>query len=168
MEQLKCKAIRWCVRDSGYNQQLCAQMQQDLRRRNTSTDFRCVYGLNHIDCMQQIRSGSADAMNLDAEELYVAGRHLSLRVATYEKVEGREFVEEAFVVVRESSFKGYRTSDLANKRLCLPKVEEDNMQYHALISVLLPLGIIPSKEVDCRSPAQTIANYFGPSCMPGR
>ncbi|CDW57801.1 Transferrin domain containing protein [Trichuris trichiura] len=164
----KCESIRWCVRDSGYNQQLCAQMQQDLQRRNTSTDFRCVYGLNQIDCMQQIRSGSADSMNLDAEEVYVAGRYLSLRVATYEKVEARDFVEESLVVIREASFKKYRVSDLANKRLCLPKVEEGNMQYQALISVLLPLGIIPTKEVDCRSPAQTLANYFGQSCMPGR
>ncbi|KRX68330.1 Melanotransferrin [Trichinella sp. T9] len=168
------QTTRWCVVDSPANRQLCSEMVDDLAKAiKSGGKVECVFGKHRVDCMRQVEAGLADCINLQAEEIYAAGRYLELRPTLAERWLGDEFAERSFAVVRRRST-GHVPSvhrwlkRLENKRLCLPALAEPNIHYQALANVLLPLGVVRRESIHCQSTAQTLADFFGPSCMPGQ
>ncbi|KRY61050.1 Melanotransferrin [Trichinella britovi] len=168
------QTTRWCVVDSPANRQLCSEMVDDLAKAiKSGGKIECVFGKHRVDCMRQVEAGLADCINLQAEEIYAAGRYLELRPTLAERWLGDEFAERSFAVVRRRST-GHVLSvhrwlkRLENKRLCLPALAEPNIHYQALANVLLPLGVVRRESIHCQSTAQTLADFFGPSCMPGQ
>ncbi|KRX99890.1 Melanotransferrin [Trichinella pseudospiralis] len=169
------QTTRWCVLDSPENRKLCTEMVNDLEKMlNNAGKIGCVFGKHRVDCMRQVGDGLADCINLQAEEIYAAGRYLQLRPTLAERWLGEEFAEQSFAVVRRRTMDNVPPSvhrwlkQLENKRLCLPELSERSIHYQALANVILPLGVVREEQIHCQSTAQTLANFFGPSCMPGQ
>ncbi|VDP05453.1 unnamed protein product [Soboliphyme baturini] len=166
-------AVRWC--SAGQDaQELCWLLEEDLRTIATvpSFSFVCINGRHILDCLEKISNDEADVMALDPNYVYVAGKYYNLVVALTETVNGSDsgfsYSEETVVVIRRSSFPSGRLSHFSGKTVCLSQIDDQNLQYHALVGVLIPLGIVPSNLRNCSSVIETLSKFIGPSCAPGQ
>lgn len=77
MNHCPSDAIRWCV-ISEAEKLKCESMMLALKAKDLKPDLDCVFGGNTTYCMQMIDEGDADLINLDAADLYIAGRCVSI------------------------------------------------------------------------------------------
>lgn len=141
-------------------------MSADLQQANMLT-VTCVRAWHIFHCMELIQENHADAVNLDAEEIYIGGKYFNLKPIIAERVEKSEFLEDAVVVVKKLHYFAEGLQDLQLKRICLAGADETNIQYQAIINVLFPLGFMKVYNEECKSAIPSLANYFGESCAPG-
>ena len=67
------RIARWCV-ISLAEKNKCEDMLMALKAKNIKPDLDCILAENAISCMRLIASGDADIVNLDAGDVYTAGR----------------------------------------------------------------------------------------------
>ena len=73
MSHCPSDAIRWCV-ISEAEKLKCESMLLAFKAKDLKPDLDCLYGGNTTTCMEMIRQGDADLINLDAADVYIAGR----------------------------------------------------------------------------------------------
>lgn len=71
------KYARWCV-ISGAEKNKCEMMMMAFKARDLQPTLDCVLGSNVQNCMKMIQDGDADMMALDAGDVYLAGRYVTL------------------------------------------------------------------------------------------
>ncbi|XP_013386136.1 melanotransferrin-like [Lingula anatina] len=76
---------RWCVISSD-EMAKCEQMKMNFAAMNLRPTLDCVRGDNARDCMRIIKEGDADIINLDASDVYIAGRNYGLVPIAYENL----------------------------------------------------------------------------------
>lgn len=75
MNHCPSDAIRWCV-ISEAEKLKCESMLLAFKAKDLKPGLDCLYGYNTTTCMEMIRQGDADLINLDAGDVYVAGRYV--------------------------------------------------------------------------------------------
>ena len=73
MNHCPSDAIRWCV-ISEAEKLKCESMLLAFKAKDLKPELDCLYGRNTTTCMEMIRQGDADLINLDAADVYIAGR----------------------------------------------------------------------------------------------
>lgn len=162
--------MRWCV-IGRTGKELCQKMAADLQQAHLM-QVMCVEARHVFHCMKMIRENLADAVNLDAEQLYVGGKYFQLKPLLSERVKDSDVLTDTVVVVKKTVQYTEGLADLKGKKLCLAGADENNIQYQALVNVLYPLGFLPISEEDrdeeCTTTIPSLSKYFGQSCAPGR
>lgn len=146
---------RICVPQSVYDD--CNQMADNIPGL-----FSCINARDKFECMRLLDRDEADIVNLDAEELYMAGRIYNLEPFVREEYNGNSYLNRAAVVVRRDT-RIRSLIDLKNKRACLGP-------YNDLYQWNIPVGLLLFYETmvpDCRSELHTVERFFLEACAAG-
>lgn len=107
--------VRWCVL-SANELAKCERMKLAFSAKNLKPSINCVQGESAVKCMEYIQMGLADVINLDAADLYVAGKRFGLIPFVAEFYgEGTDYY--AVAIVRQND-KQILVSNLLHKRTC--------------------------------------------------
>ncbi|XP_074605173.1 transferrin-like [Brevipalpus obovatus] len=123
----------------------------------------CVPAKDKFACMGTIARGEADTMNVDPEDLYLAGSIFGLEPFLMEEYDKRRYRYGAAVLIPKNSDIA-RVSDLRGKTSC-------HTGYGRNAGFYMPLGNLINQKVmqrDCRGLLHTTENFFHRSCLPGR
>ncbi|KAH9415000.1 Mfi2p [Dermatophagoides pteronyssinus] len=154
-EPMYALRTRICVPQSVYDD--CNQMADNIPGL-----FSCINARDKFECMRLLDRDEADIVNLDAEEIYMAGRLYNLEPFVREEYNGNNYLQRTAVLVRRD-VKIHSLIDLKNKRACLGP-------YNDLYRWNIPLGILSYYETmvpDCRSELQTVEKFFLEACAAG-
>uniref|UniRef100_A0A915IM53 Transferrin-like domain-containing protein n=1 Tax=Romanomermis culicivorax TaxID=13658 RepID=A0A915IM53_ROMCU len=161
--------LRWCTKNTK-EMNLCQEMSRNLMETKTA-EISCLESRHVFDCMRMIKENKADIINLNAEQIFVAGKYFNLKPILFERIENSTvFSDDVVVVVKKLHyFAEGKTGlqDLQAKRICLSGADEFNLQYQALVNVLFPLGLAKVYRKQCRSTIPSLAQFFNYSCVPG-
>ncbi|XP_072001881.1 serotransferrin-1-like isoform X3 [Engystomops pustulosus] len=157
------KKFRWCTL-SDAEQRKCSYLARTLQNILSSSDpfsrVSCVRAHNTQDCMIKIRGNKADAVSLDAGDVYTAVSLYDLEVvAKEEHTEGNCVF--AVAVARRGAL---NIRKLRGTRSCHSAAKWTSGWN-------LPLGFLLSKNLmywDGEQPlAKVVSRYFNASCIPG-
>jgi melanoma-associated antigen p97 len=74
MNYCPSEPIRWCV-ISEAEKLKCESMLLAFKAKDLKPELDCLFGNNVTTCMEMVRQGDADIINLDAGDVYKAGRY---------------------------------------------------------------------------------------------
>lgn len=77
MNRCPSDTVRWCV-TSLAEKLKCEDMIMAFKAKELKPEMDCLYGGNSTNCMEMIWRGDADLINLDAGDIYIAGRLVQL------------------------------------------------------------------------------------------
>ncbi|XP_054160591.1 transferrin-like [Oppia nitens] len=147
--------IRYCVPDSLYD--YCVRMSD-----NVPGTFSCINARDKYECIRLIDRDEADIVNLDAEDLYLAGRLYGLEPFIVEEFNGNIYKHRSGVLVHRN-ININSISDLKNKRACLGPYGSDSGWN-------IPVGLLLATDTlvpDCKGEIDSVNNFFGVSCAAG-
>uniref|UniRef100_A0A8C5P8Q6 Transferrin-like domain-containing protein n=1 Tax=Leptobrachium leishanense TaxID=445787 RepID=A0A8C5P8Q6_9ANUR len=159
----KRKKFRWCTL-SDVEQRKCSHLarslQAVLRPNDPFSRVSCVRAHNTMDCMSKIRANKADAVSLDAGEVYTAVQLYDLAAVGKEQHSGGNCVY-AVAVVRRGTLNLY---NLKGSSSC-----HNGARWTSGWNI--PLGFMLSKNLlywDEEQPlTKVVSRYFNTSCIPG-
>lgn len=73
MNHCPSNTVRWCL-TSLAEKLKCEDMIMAFKAKELMPEMDCLYGGNSTNCMEMIWRGDADLINLDAGDIYTAGR----------------------------------------------------------------------------------------------
>ncbi|XP_077317644.1 serotransferrin-1-like [Lithobates pipiens] len=157
------KKFRWCTLSDG-EQRKCSHLARTLQSLLPSNDqfsrVSCVRAHNTQDCMSKIRGNKADAVSLDAGDVYTAVRLYNLAVVAKEQHAEGSCVFAVAVARRGTLSINY----LQGIRSC-----HNGARWTSGWNI--PLGFLLSKNLllwDEEQPlAKVVSTYFNVSCIPG-
>ncbi|XP_025893620.1 melanotransferrin-like isoform X2 [Nothoprocta perdicaria] len=159
------KKFRWCTL-SDLEQRKCAELSKaltavlPLATTNSFTRISCIRAHNTYDCIDKIRVNKADAVSLDAGDVYSAVKLYGLTVVAKEIYEKGNCVF-AVAVARQGALNIHQ---LRGVRSC-----HNGARWTSGWNV--PLGFLLAKNDlswDETQPLnQAISEYFNASCIPG-
>ncbi|XP_025096209.1 melanotransferrin-like [Pomacea canaliculata] len=161
MNACPSNAIRWCV-ISEAEKQKCESMMLALKAKDLRPELDCLYGKNTTTCMEMIYQGDADLINLDAGDVYLAGRRYGLVPIASEDY-GDMSMKFKVVAVARKTDKHTTLFNMKDKRSCQPGIGRGD-------GWIVPLNIYIETEqflpTDC-SIFNNIGQLFVRSCIPG-
>ncbi|NXD11191.1 TRFEB protein, partial [Nothocercus nigrocapillus] len=159
------KKFRWCTL-SDLEQRKCAELSKaltavlPLAATNSFTRISCIRAHNTYDCIDKIRVNKADAVSLDAGDVYSAVKLYGLTVVAKEIYEKGNCVF-AVAVVRRGTLNIHQ---LRGMRSC-----HNGARWTSGWNV--PLGFLLAKNDiswdETQPLSQAISEYFNASCIPG-
>ncbi|KAM8962253.1 serotransferrin-like [Pelodytes ibericus] len=157
------KKFRWCTL-SDSEQRKCSHLartlQTILRPNDPFSRVSCVRAHNTLDCMSKIRANKADAVSLDAGEVYTAMQLYDLATVAKEQHSEGSCVF-AVAVVRHGTLNMH---NLKGSRSC-----HSGAKWTSGWNI--PLGFMLSKNLlywDEEQPlSKVVSGYFNASCIPG-
>lgn len=154
-------AVRWCV-ISEAEKQKCESMLLAFKAKDLKPELDCLYGRNTTTCMEMIRQGDADLINLDAGDIYIAGRRFGLVPIAAEDY-GDMSMKFKVVAVARKTDKYTTLFNMKGKRSCQPGIGRGD-------GWIVPLNIFIETEQflpdDCTI-FENIGQLFVRSCIPG-
>lgn len=155
------RTARWCV-ISIAEKTKCEDMLMALRAKNIKPDLDCILAENAIGCMKLIASGDADIVNLDAGDIYTAGKmfgHVPIAAEDYGDMSKSFHV----VAVAKKTESRMTLFNMKQKRACHAGVGRGD-------GWIIPLGVYIDTEQfiphDC-SAFRNIGELFVRACIPG-
>ncbi|XP_072271634.1 serotransferrin-1-like [Pyxicephalus adspersus] len=157
------KKFRWCTLSDG-EQRKCSHLARTLQSVLPSNDpfskVSCVRAHNTQDCMSKIRGNKADAVSLDAGDVYTAVRLYNLAVVAKEHHAEGSCVF-AVAVARRGTL---NINNLKGTRSC-----HNGARWTSGWNI--PLGFLLSKNLlnwDEEQPlSKVVSGFFNESCIPG-
>ncbi|XP_078266413.1 melanotransferrin isoform X3 [Rhinoraja longicauda] len=141
----------------------CNQMKEAFESAKIQPLIYCVTGNSAMDCATKIVTKEADAVSLDAEELYQATRAHDLKPVVGEQYDPEVGTFYFTVAVVKKSDKSTTISNLKTKRSC-------HSGYDSVAGWKVPIGYLiyhrKMSVMGCKIP-QAVSNFFTQSCVPG-
>nr|KAG5687663.1 hypothetical protein BaRGS_027555 [Batillaria attramentaria] len=161
MNHCPSDAIRWCV-ISNAEKLKCESMLLAFKAKDLKPELDCFYGGNTTTCMEMIQQGDADLINLDAGDVYIAGRRFGLVPIAAEDY-GDMSMKFKVVAVARKTDKYTTLFNMKGKRACQPGIGRGD-------GWIVPLNIYIETEQflpdDCTI-FDNIGQLFVRSCIPG-
>ncbi|RUS73301.1 hypothetical protein EGW08_018930 [Elysia chlorotica] len=161
MSQCPSNVVRWCV-ISLAEKLKCEDMIMAFKAKELRPEMDCLYGGNTSNCMEMIWRGDADLMNLDAGDIYIAGRRYGLIPIAAEDY-GDMTMQFKVVAAAHKTNKETTLFNMKGKRSCQPGIGRGD-------GWIIPLNIYIETEQflpdDCTI-FRNIGELFTRSCIPG-
>ncbi|XP_063769132.1 melanotransferrin-like isoform X3 [Pseudophryne corroboree] len=159
----KGKKFRWCTLSEAEQRKcshLARTLQSVLPSNNPFSRVSCVRAHNTQDCMIKIKGNKADAVSLDAGDVYTAIRNYDLAVVAKEQHAEGSCVFSVAVA---------RRGDLNIRNLRGTRSCHSGARWTSGWNI--PMGFLLSKNLlywDEEEPlAKVVSGYFNASCIPG-
>ncbi|KAJ1525243.1 hypothetical protein ONE63_010068 [Megalurothrips usitatus] len=140
----------------------CIKMRTALKAQLLKPEMVCVKGHSHINCMEQIRSGTADVAVLDASDVYTAGLRYDL-IPFIAEVYNLGTPDYYVVAVAKEQDPHTELTFMKGKYTC-------HTGMNTAAGWVIPMAYLMSngwiRAYGCDS-IRTAAEYFGKSCVPG-
>ncbi|XP_078082950.1 saxiphilin-like isoform X1 [Mustelus asterias] len=159
------KKFRWCNL-SEMEQRKCAELSKALQAvlppttKNSFTKLSCIKAHNIKDCIKKIRGNKADAISLDAGDVYTAAKFYDLTVVAKEMYQDGGCLYSVAVVRNES----LDIRQLRGKRSC-------HNGARRTAGWNIPLGFLLSRNYLHWHENQTVieatSKFFSTACAPG-
>ncbi|GFR78055.1 melanotransferrin-like [Elysia marginata] len=120
MSQCPSNVVRWCV-ISLAEKLKCEDMIMAFKAKDLRPEMDCLYGGNTSNCMEMIWRGDADLMNLDAGDVYIAGRRYGLIPIAAEDY-GDMTMQFKVVAAAQKTDKSTTLFNMKGKRSCQPGI----------------------------------------------
>jgi melanoma-associated antigen p97 len=161
MNRCPSNTIRWCL-TSLAEKFKCEDMIMAFKAKELRPEMDCLYGGNTTNCMDMIWRGDADLINLDAGDIYIAGRRYGLVPIAAEDY-GDMSMQFKVVAAARKTDKYTTLFNMRGKRACQPGINRGD-------GWIIPLNIYIETEqflpTDC-SIFRNIGELFSRSCIPG-
>ncbi|KAL8576233.1 hypothetical protein ACOMHN_006156 [Nucella lapillus] len=161
MNHCPSDAVRWCV-ISDAEKLKCESMLLAFKAKDLKPELDCLFGGNTTNCMDMIQQGDADLINLDAGDIYMAGRRFGLVPIAAEDY-GDMSMKFKVVAVARKTDKSTTLFNMKGKRACQPGIGRGD-------GWIVPLNIYIETEQflpeDCTI-FENIGQLFVRSCIPG-
>ncbi|XP_047442574.1 melanotransferrin [Mugil cephalus] len=153
--------IRWCT-ISEAEQKKCQEMSQAFGAVSIRPSLSCVNGQSVEGCAQKLQAKEADALSMSASSIYNLGKTVSFKVAASESKAGLTAAYYAVAVVKKAN-SGININNLAGKKSCHTG-KGRTAGWKMPLGYLLDQGYMSM--MGCNV-AQSVANFFSASCIPG-
>ncbi|KAH9500931.1 hypothetical protein Btru_069230 [Bulinus truncatus] len=161
MNRCPSESIRWCV-TSMAEKLKCEDLIMAFKAKELQPEMDCLYGGNTTMCMEMIWRGDADLINLDAGDVYIAGRRYGLIPIAAEDY-GDMSMKFKVVAAARKTDKYTTLFNMKGKRSCQPGIGRGD-------GWIIPLNIFIETEQflpkDCTI-FRNIGELFTRSCIPG-
>ncbi|KAB7499370.1 Melanotransferrin [Armadillidium nasatum] len=159
--------VRWCTLSKAEFDK-CETLASELKYYVTSLadthkSLECIQRANHEECMFMLDQSKADIVSLDANELFIGGRHHSLVPIMKEVYPGNEESYYSVAVIQ----KGGNLSDigsiaeLRDTVACFPSVS-------SMAGWIIPISTLIEKNVmeivDCNNHIKSASQFFSGGC----
>jgi len=161
MNNCPSETIRMCV--TSYAEKLkCEDMIMAFKAKSLKPEMDCLFGGNTSMCLEMIWRGDADLINLDAGDVYIAGRRYGL-VPIIAEDYGDMSMEFKVVAAARKTDKYTTLFNMKGKRSCQPGIGRGD-------GWIVPLNVFIETEQflpeDCTI-FRNIGELFVRSCIPG-
>ncbi|KAM9316548.1 melanotransferrin [Gastrophryne carolinensis] len=170
MEGIDCKldklskSFRWCILSS---EELwkCVDMAIAFKNQNLNPPIQCVSADNFEQCMKMIEQKEADAVTMDAGNIYTAGKMYGLMPAAAESYSANETSAGyyAVAVVKKNPSDAFTFHELKGRKSCHPGYM-DTAGWNIPTGTLMSNGLI--RPHGCNI-ATAVSEFFSASCVPG-
>ncbi|CAG5129094.1 unnamed protein product, partial [Candidula unifasciata] len=161
MNRCPSDTVRWCL-TSLAEKLKCEDMIMAFKAKELKPEMDCLYGGNTTNCMEMIYRGDADLINLDAGDIYIAGRRYGLVPIAAEDY-GDMTMEFKVVAAARKTDKYTTLFNMRGKRACQPGINRGDGWIIPLNIYIETEQFLPS---DC-SIFRNIGELFARSCIPG-
>ncbi|XP_013368903.1 PREDICTED: melanotransferrin isoform X1 [Chinchilla lanigera] len=153
--------VRWCT-ISDAEQLKCENMSKAFREARIQPFIACVQGTSGLHCMQLISARKADAITLDGEAIYEAGREHGLKPVVGELYDGEVGTSYyAVAVVRKNS--SITINTLKGVKSCHTGLQR-TAGWNVPVGFLVETGRLSVMGCDVLT---AVSEFFGGSCVPG-
>ncbi|XP_040284245.1 melanotransferrin-like [Bufo bufo] len=157
------KSLRWC---SFSTEEIwkCGDMAIAFKNKTLSPPIQCVSALSREDCMKLIQQKEADAVTLDGEDIYRAGKTYQLVPAAAESY-ANDVSDNyyAVAVVKKTTQDSFTFHELKGRKSC-------HSEYMQSAGWNIPIGLLTRKGLirpeGCNI-ARAVSEFFSESCVPG-
>ncbi|KAH9500928.1 hypothetical protein Btru_069227 [Bulinus truncatus] len=160
MNQCPSETIRWCVLTIAEKLK-CEDMIMAFKAKELQPEMDCLYGGNTTMCMEMIWRGDADLINLDAGDVYIAGRRYGLIPVAAEDYGDMTMKFKVVAAARKTD--SYTLFNMKGKKSCQPGAGRGD-------GWVIPLNIFIETEQflpkDCTI-FRNIGELFTRSCISG-
>ncbi|XP_059175482.1 melanotransferrin-like isoform X2 [Physella acuta] len=161
MNRCPSEVIRWCV-VSMAEKLKCEDMIMAFKAKELQPEMDCLYGGNTSNCMEMIWRGDADLINLDAGDIYIAGRRYGLVPLAAEDYGDMKMKFKVVAAARKTD-KSTTLFNMKGKRSCQPGIGRGDGWIIPLNIYIETEQFLPS---DCTI-FRNIGELFSRSCIPG-
>uniref|UniRef100_A0A0B7BCZ5 Transferrin-like domain-containing protein n=1 Tax=Arion vulgaris TaxID=1028688 RepID=A0A0B7BCZ5_9EUPU len=161
MNSCPSSTIRWCL-TSLAEKLKCEDMIMAFKAKELRPEMDCLYGGNTTNCMEMIYRGDADLINLDAGDIYIAGRRYGLVPLAAEDYGDMSMTFTVVAAARKTD-KQTTLFNMRGKRACQPGINRGDGWIIPLNIYIETEQFLPS---DC-SIFRNIGELFTRSCIPG-
>ncbi|XP_041751869.1 serotransferrin-1-like isoform X2 [Coregonus clupeaformis] len=149
--------VKWCV-TSKQEMDKC----NDLAAK--AAQFSCVKRDDSFECIKAIKGGEADAITLDAEDIYIAGLHPHNLQPIIAEDYDSDTCYNAVAVAKKGTDFGF--NDLRGKKSCHTGFGM-SAGWNIPIGTLVTEGQIKWDGIDDKPVESAVSDFFNASCAPG-
>ncbi|KAM5165314.1 melanotransferrin [Mantella aurantiaca] len=153
--------IRWCT-ISEPEMRKCNEMKNYFTQAQIVPPLSCVDGKSSVNCTQLVKDNLADAVVLDGNLIYQAGKQYNLKpvvAEVYDQGMGTSYY--AVAVVRKNST--ITINSLKDAKSCHTGLQK-TAGWNVPIGFLIDSGRLPAVACDIQ---KGVASFFSKSCVPG-
>lgn len=151
------RTIRICTTSNVENAK-CSWMRESAAVYGIEPDLDCLKADNTTHCMQAVENNNADIIMVPPEFLHTAIRKYSLKTLFYETVNNDD--KYIAVAVTKKNNKVKNLEELRGYKACFPSY--GGIAWNTVYHILKERDVL-----DSCSDVESLANFFGPSCIPG-
>uniref|UniRef100_A0A182RTE1 Transferrin n=1 Tax=Anopheles funestus TaxID=62324 RepID=A0A182RTE1_ANOFN len=161
------KQLRVCIVEGSGNYKKGAQNCPTLEK---TSNIRCVYGLDRLDCLRKIHKGAADFAAFYPED-FLAARWAGVDIlVTSELRFHTEHFDYEIVVVVDNEAEINTARELRGSKFCHPGHGLKN-HWTGVLADYFETRLIPRECEEDLSPVESrlkaVSSFFGPSCRAG-
>ncbi|XP_019652525.2 melanotransferrin isoform X2 [Ailuropoda melanoleuca] len=155
--------LRWCVLSTPEIQK-CGDMAVAFSRQRLKPEIQCVSAESPQHCMEWIQAGQIDAVTLNGEDIYTAGKKYGLVPAAGEHYASEDSSNSYFVVavVKRNSSYAFTLDELRGKRSCHSGFHSP-AGWDIPVGALVQRGFLRPKDCDVLT---AVSEFFSASCVP--
>ncbi|KAK2489244.1 hypothetical protein MC885_008954 [Smutsia gigantea] len=155
--------LHWCVLSTAEIQK-CGDMAVAFSRQRLKPEIQCVSAESPQHCMERIQAGQIDAVTLQGEDIYTAGKRYSLVPAAGEHYSSEDRSSSYYVValVKRNSSYAFTLDELRGKRSCHSAFGSPT-GWDIPVGALVHRGFIRPKDCDVLT---AVSEFFSASCVP--
>ncbi|XP_018423166.1 PREDICTED: melanotransferrin isoform X2 [Nanorana parkeri] len=153
--------IKWCT-ISEPELQKCSEMKKYFTQSQIVPPLSCVAGNSSMNCAKMVKDNLADAVVLDSNFIYKAGKQYNLKpvvAEVYDQGMGTSYY--AVVVVRKNST--ITINSLKGTKSCHTGLQK-TAGWNVPIGLLIDSGRMSAVACDIQ---KGVASFFSKSCVPG-
>uniref|UniRef100_A0A452T790 Melanotransferrin n=1 Tax=Ursus maritimus TaxID=29073 RepID=A0A452T790_URSMA len=153
--------LRWCVLSTPEIQK-CGDMAVAFSRQRLKPEIQCVSAESPQHCMEWIQAGQIDAVTLNGEDIYTAGKKYGLVPAAGEHYACDSNSYFVVAVVKRNSSYAFTLDELRGKRSCHSGFRSP-AGWDIPVGALVQRGFLRPKDCDVLT---AVSEFFSASCVP--